>query len=96
MSRVTWKWVRESKFPALVAMARRAGLDPSGWTLTNQDTPRLVLGEGPQFCCHWSTARECADYMQAWIDALSIVAAQLEDRRRVLEGYGLDIRKSGI
>lgn len=70
--RVTWKWVRESKFPALVSMARRAGLDPSDWRLTDQDTPILVVTNGAQYCA-WSTARECADYLQAWIDALSIV-----------------------
>lgn len=72
--RATWKFVRESKFPALVAMAKEAGLsDPDAWHLTDDDVPILVAGSWQRFC-QWSTARECVDYLQAWIDALAVVA----------------------
>lgn len=82
--RITWKWVRESKFPALVSMAVQAGLDPRGWELTHGDTPILVVNHGMQRCS-WSTPRECADYFQAWIDCLSLVAMEREPRSLVTD-----------
>ncbi len=70
---VTWKWVFDSKLPALVAMAKRAGIaGADSWHLTSNDVPILVTANGAQHC-DWSTARECANYLQAWIDALSVV-----------------------
>lgn len=87
MQSVTWKWVRESKLSALVAMAKRAGLvDTDEWHLTDGSTPFLVASNGARFC-QWADARECAEYLQAWIDALSLVATEREDRAAVLRGY---------
>lgn len=73
--RVTWKFVRETAFPAAVSMAREAGLDTEGWHLTDGDVPVLVTGDFKRHC-RWSTARECAAYLQAWTDALAVVAAE--------------------
>ena len=75
--RVTWKSVLTGTFPALVAMAKTAGLDTTGWKMINPaETPVLVLGDDDAKFCRWSTARECRDYMQAWIDSMSIVNMQ--------------------
>lgn len=72
-SRITWRFVRESKFPAMVAKARAVGLNTDGWRLGDEVTPILHAGVRR---CDWSTAAGCADYMQAWIDAFDELAIQ--------------------
>lgn len=71
--RVTWQYVQDTKLPALRRMAWRAGVPRSEeWCLRWGDVPVLVV-DGRVFC-EWTTARGCSEYMQAWINALSVVA----------------------
>ena len=41
--RITWKWITESFFPLLVADARRAGVDTTGWALDSREGPGRCL-----------------------------------------------------
>lgn len=43
MSRVTWKWIKESYFPLVMGEAHRAGLDVTGWALDEREGPGVSL-----------------------------------------------------
>jgi hypothetical protein len=70
---VTWRHVREATFPSTMRMAAEAGMDTTGWRLTDDEVPFVTLTGGSRYCA-WSTARGCAEYLQAWTDLLAVQA----------------------
>jgi hypothetical protein len=70
---VTWRFAREATFPNVVRMATEAGMSTTGWHLTDDDVPVLVLTGGSRYCA-WTNARGCVEYLQAWTDLLAAQA----------------------